>query len=84
MTGDTELDAALTAYRAALTPELVRLLETAAAFGASEEAAEAATTLRVVDRIDTTADTRPSFFISRLEQATARLKNHASRIGTES
>ena len=84
MTGDTELDAALTAYRAAKTPELVRLLETAAAFGTSEEADEAATTLRVIERINTTADTRRTFFINRLEQATARLNNHTNRIGDES
>ena len=83
MTGDTELDEALASYRAARTDHVLKLLETAAAFGDQDQAAEATSILAIIDRINTTGDTRKSFFSERLKQATARLQNYTARYTTE-
>ena len=83
MTGDTDLDAALIAYREAKTVHVLELLATAAAFGTPDQAEEATSILAIIDRINTTGDTRKSFFSERLKQATARLQNYTARYTTE-
>ena len=83
MTGDTDLDAALIAYREAKTVHVLELLATAAAFGTPDQAEEATSILAIIDRINKTGDTRRTFFITRLNQATARLQNYTTRHTTE-